>query len=215
MKLSKRLQMIADMVGDVDKIYDVGCDHGYLDIYMAQLGYECIAIDVRKSVIEVTQKNVLESGFEDKITVLLNDGLNNLTVNDNDLVVLSGLGARTILKITEDRIINTIIIQSNDNLYLLRKTLIDRNYHITDEQIVFEDNKYYVAVRFELGAAQYTDQELLLGPILLKEKPAEFLNYLKNMHIHFENVLLEMPKNHVVRKNDIELILEHIKTALE
>lgn len=214
MKLSKRLQAIANMIGSACKIYDVGCDHAYLDIYMAELGYNCVAIDVRRAVIQNARKNVIESGFQDKINVVLNNGLENITIQENSVVVLSGLGTKTILKIISDKKINQIIVQSNDDLYLLRKTMMDRGYRIIGEEIVFEDDKYYIIINFKIGKAIYSNVELLLGPILLKNNEQIFVNYLNTKLEHFNKVLLEIPKQYEDRKKQIEKTIEQIKTAL-
>lgn len=214
MRLSKRLQTISSMINTDGKIYDVGCDHAYLDIYMAGLGYNCVAIDVRNSVIENAKKNVAQSGFQNKIEVVLNDGLEDITIDENSIVVLSGLGTRTILKIIDDKRIKQIIIQSNDDLYLLRKTMMERGYSIINEKIIFEDNKYYVIINFEIGYVTYSDTELLLGPILLQNKDKIFINYLKTKFEHLNRVLSKVPEQYNYRKKQIEKTIEQIKTAL-
>ena len=38
-KLSKRLSIVASLI-DSNNIIDVGCDHGLLDIYLAQINKE-------------------------------------------------------------------------------------------------------------------------------------------------------------------------------
>ena len=52
MVLSGRLQMLADMVTPGSVLADVGCDHGFLSIYLVQAGVcpRAVAID-RKSVV--------------------------------------------------------------------------------------------------------------------------------------------------------------------
>lgn len=215
MKLTRRLQAIADMVHSTNKVYDVGCDHAYLDIYLASIGFNCVAIDVRPQVIEFAKKNVNESGFQNKIEVILNDGLNDMPIEKNDTVILSGLGARTILDITKNQSITKLIIQSNDNLYLLRKTMMERNYQISEEQIVFEDNKFYIIIKFELSFKKYTDYELFLGPKLLEKKTRTFVDYLNNLQKHFETVLLKIPNNYLERQNDIQTLIDYIKMALK
>ena len=185
MQLTKRLQTIANMIDKANVIYDVGCDHGYLDIYLASHGFDCVAIDVRPKVIEITKKNISLANLDDKIKVILNNGLENIVINDDDIVVLSGLGAKTILKITKNQPIKRLIVQSNDNLYLLRKTMMKRCYHITDEKIIFEDGKYYVVIKFEYGYKRYKNNQLLLGPELLKNMDDVFINYLKDRQKHF------------------------------
>ena len=35
MKLSKRLETIVSFIDDKDNVLDIGCDHAYIDIYLA------------------------------------------------------------------------------------------------------------------------------------------------------------------------------------
>ena len=60
MKLSKRLEAIASFIDKNDKIVDVGCDHGYLDIYLALYKHNkmIIATDISEKVIENTILNI-------------------------------------------------------------------------------------------------------------------------------------------------------------
>lgn len=214
MKLTKRLQVIADMVDSADTIYDVGCDHAYLDIYLAQNGFNCTAIDVRENVVDIAKKNVCLANLENKINVVLNNGLNNINITDHDIVVLSGLGAKTILNIVNDRNIKKLVVQSNDNLYLLRKTMMKRNYYISDEKIVLDDNKFYVVIKFEYGYKLYNQQQLLLGPLLLENKTDIYYKYLSIKKEHFENILQSIPKSNLEKREEIEFIIENIKMAL-
>jgi len=56
---------------------------------------------------------------------------------------------------------------------------------------------------------------LLLGPELLKAKNDTFVNYLVEMNKHFDDVLLEIPDAYFKRREEVKIILEHIKTALK
>ena len=211
---SKRLLAIASLIDKDDVVVDIGCDHAYLDIYMAELGCNCVAIDVRKTVIENAESNVIQSGFQNKIKVILNNGLENITIEEDATVVLSGLGTKTILKIIGDKKLKQIIIQSNDDLYLLRKAMIDKGYSIVDEKIIFEDNKYYVIINFRIGSVTYSDEKLLLGPVLLQNKDEIFISYLKDKLEHFNKVLLQIPEHYSERKKQVEKTIEQIKAAL-
>lgn len=215
MKISKRLKTIAEMVDNANKIYDVGCDHAYLDIYLASKGFNCVAIDVRPNIIKTALKNVIDNGLSNKIDVILNDGLNNITLNENDIVILSGLGTKSILDIVKKCFIEKVIIQSNDNLFLLRKIMTSRNYFISEEKIIYEDNKYYVIIKFEKGNKNYSEYELLLGPKLLENVNDVFNQYLANLHQHFTKVLEEIPNNYLEKKLEIEKNIKYIKTALD
>lgn len=215
MKLSKRLQTIADMVDIGSNVYDIGCDHAYLDIYLANLGFKCTAIDSRDVVVQNAKKNVIESGLEKQIDVILNDGLKNIKIETNDVVILAGLGTKSILEIIDDQFIENLIVQSNDDLYLLRKTLNQRNYYITDEKIVFENNKYYIIIKFKLGKVRYDDYELMLGPKLLKNKNEIFRQYLNDKLNHFEETFKKIPERYSNKCIEIKTIIDNIKMALK
>lgn len=215
MKITKRLQTIADMIDGATKIYDVGCDHAYLDLYLAKKGFACVAIDIRKNIIELVQENVINNGLQDKITVMLNNGLDDIVVEPTDVVILSGLGTKTILKITENHFAETIIVQSNDNLFLLRDTMIGRSYYISDEKIIYEDGKYYVIIKFERGIRNYSEYQLLLGPKLLESNSDIFVQYLNELCQHFKKVLSEIPDQYRSQKQDIERKINYIKMALK
>lgn len=215
MHLSKRLTVIANMIDNANLIYDVGCDHAHLDIFLAKKGFNCVAIDVRNNIIEKVKNSVKIQNLEDKIEVKLNNGLNDINIEDNDIVVLSGLGTKTILKIIKNKAVKRLIIQSNDNLYLLRLTMMNNNYCISDEKIVYEDGKYYIIIKFEAGHTKYSFFELLLGPCLLKEKNKIYISYLQMLHEHFKRVLEEIPSDYDKHRMEIKQVIDNIKMALD
>ena len=53
-KLSKRLETVASYVDDNAKLVDIGCDHGLLDIYLAQnrKNITIIASDINKNALD-------------------------------------------------------------------------------------------------------------------------------------------------------------------
>ena len=54
MQISKRLEAVASFVEQGSVIADVGCDHGYIPIYLYQKGMipKAIAMDVNKGPLE-------------------------------------------------------------------------------------------------------------------------------------------------------------------
>ncbi|MFR2215632.1 MAG: tRNA (adenine(22)-N(1))-methyltransferase TrmK [Ruminococcus sp.] len=57
MQLSLRLSAIADLVTEGNRLVDVGCDHGYLPVYLIQQKKipSAIAMDVRKGPLSRAQ----------------------------------------------------------------------------------------------------------------------------------------------------------------
>lgn len=212
--ISKRLKMIASMV-DTESIIDVGCDHAYLDIFLAKTrNIKCTAIDVREGIIDNVRSAIYQERLEDKIKVILNNGLEGIIINNNDTVILSGLGTKTILNIVKGRKISNLIIQSNDDLYALRKVLIKSNYYIVDEKIIL-DGKYYVIIKFKLGKKKYKNNELMFGPKLLEENNSVFKKYLLLKKDYYENLVQNIPNNHLIRKIKLKMHLNKLKKVLE
>lgn len=202
--LSKRLLTIANMVEDSKVVYDVGCDHAYLDIFLNKTrNIECYAIDVRKSVLEIAKRNIEKNQLN--IPVLLNNGLDNLNLKSNSVVVIAGMGTRNILKIIKNKKAEQIIIQSNDDLPYLRSSLSKLGYKIMDEKLVFESGYYYVLIKFEKGLANYTEEQQLLGPILMLESENEtYQKYLKHLVEKYMKMINDVPSNIKDKKKSLE-----------
>lgn len=206
--------MIASMV-DTTSIIDVGCDHAYLDMFLAKTkNIKCTAIDVREGIVDNVLNTIKQENLENNIKVILNDGLEGIVVNDDDTVILSGLGTKTILDIVKGRKILNLIIQSNDDVYILRKVLTKSNYYIVDEKIIL-DGKYYVIIKFKLGKEKYSHKELLFGPKLLEENNLTLKKYLTMKKDYYENLVKNIPNNHLIRKVKLKIYLRQIKKALD
>ncbi|MCM1370482.1 MAG: class I SAM-dependent methyltransferase [Clostridium sp.] len=188
MILSKRLKTIADMV-DTKIIYDIGCDHALLDIYLSEKETYCIAIDISPYCIEKASKNI---GNNKYIKLLVNNGLQGIDIVNNSTVILSGMGVKTILDIINGKNIDNLICQTNKNIYELRKKVCSLGYYIENEKVIF-DKRYYIIIKFKKGISNYNEKELHLGPILLKNKTDIYYDYLKylkkiNINIRYHNI---------------------------
>lgn len=206
--LSKRLNAIAEMV-DTKILYDVGCDHALLDIYLSkEKNVKCIAIDKSKDCVNKAIENC--NKFSSNVEVLLNDGLNNIDILENSTVVISGMGTKNIIKIIKDKNIYSLICQTNKNIYELRKNVCMLGYYIVDEKIIFED-KYYIIIKFKKGNKKYTEKEYFLGPILLKNKDNLYLNYLENLKNMLEK---NIDKYNDIKKSKYKQFLDEIKKEI-
>ena len=68
-----------------------------------------------------------------------------------------------ILKNGIDKLANvkTIIIQSNTDLYYLRKNITKLNYYIIKEEAIKENGQYYTIIVFKKGNHHYSNDCLL------------------------------------------------------
>lgn len=215
MNISNRLKTIADMIDSDYHVIDVGCDHALLDIYLTlNKKIKCTAIDNKEKVINYSKENIEKYNLTSKIELILNDGLENIKIHDDDIIVLAGLGTKTILNIIANKNIKHLIVQSNDDVYNLRYQLTKLNYKVIDEKIVYEKKKYYTIIKLEKGKAKYSKKELEYGPILLKEKNKVFDKYLIKRIDYFEMLLKQVPQKYIIKKLKIKSKIKKLKAIL-
>lgn len=198
MQLSRRLQAVADMVTCGGTVCDVGCDHGYVAIYLIQrkICQKVIAMDVRMGPLTRAGEHIEESGLMKYIETRLSDGLAQVQKNEADAMVCAGMGGRLMQKIlTEGKEkaagMRELILQPQSEIPLLREFLKENGYHIAFENIIWEDGKYYPMMRVtgdeadEAKRPEAFSQEdwevfgMKYGPWLLKQKHPVLKQYLQ------------------------------------
>jgi len=204
MKISKRLETIADFIPINSKVIDVGCDHALLDIYLSQeKNCECIASDVNKNALDQAKYNI--SRFHVKnVTTVLTDGLEGIPVSSKDIVVISGMGTLTIKEILEGRnLSDRMIISTNTDFEDLRKYVVSLGYKIQDEKYVEEKKKYYIIMVFVKGQIQYSEEDFKFGPIL--KYNAKFL---QNEQEKLLDIISRIPEDDELLREKQELLEE-------
>ena len=181
--ISDRLKALSLLVNDGESIIDIGCDHGLFDIYLTlNKNCKCSCCDVNEGIVDRAISNIKKYNLLDKIDVFVGNGYNDLKLDDNTVIVLAGMGTSTILKILGKNRTNSIVCQTNTDLYDLRKNVCKMGYYISSENLVFDNGRYYVSIRFCKGNSNYSYDELLLGPCLLKEDSSLFNEYILNLY---------------------------------
>lgn len=174
---------IVSFVSDGERIIDVGCDHGLLDVYLTiNKNCSCRACDVNNDIINRAYLNFIKYDVLKDIDLFVGNGFNDLNIENCETVVLSGMGTSTILKILNVNRSNKIICQTNTDLYDLRVGVCSIGYYINREDLVFDNGKYYVTIEFLKGDSSYNYDEYLLGPCLLKDNTDLFKQYIKRMY---------------------------------
>ena len=207
MKLSKRLEVIANLV-DTKRVIDVGCDHGYLDIYLTLYkDCNCIASDISSNAIDSCINNISKYNLTNKIETIITDGINGILINKEDTIILSGMGTKTIIDILNNKdLSNTIIISSNNNLENLRRFMVSIGFYIDNEIYVYEHNIPYVIIKFIKGNKEYNDYEYLLGSIVINDK--NYKNYILN---HYDEILTKIPKKNKELIEYYQNIINYVK----
>lgn len=194
--LSNRLKSVAAMVTPNSRLCDVGCDHGFLSIYLYQNGIITggIASDVRKGPLSAATEHIKAAGLESVLETRLSDGLMNIEPGEANSLVIAGMGGPLIVSILEAKpeVSNAfaeIIIEPQSQIKELRYALERLKLCIADEDFVFEEGKYYPVFKL-IPKSKYTceqtkQDELMyasLVEILSKESvdnPQETLNEIK------------------------------------
>lgn len=208
--LSHRLRSLTDMVSRGKRVVDVGCDHGFLSIYLVQHGISprVLAMDVRKGPLSGAKEHIAEYGMENYIETRLSDGLLEYKPGEADSLVCAGMGGRLMMKILTEseekaKALDELILQPQSELPVFRRFLKAEGYVTLDENILCEDGKYYFLfkVRFDKKALeeQFSEDaaELLYekyGRLLLQRKDPvlrEYLEYLLKTANQIEQSLKE------------------------
>jgi tRNA A22 N-methylase len=198
---------IASLV-NTKKVYDVGCDHALLDIYLT-LNQDtiCLAMDISENALNGAIKNIKKYDLEDKIKIHKADGLGNIVDFKDVTVIISGMGTRTILEIIKGRKINDLIVQSNKDLYQLRKEL-SKEYSIEKETIVKEGKIYNSIIKLKKGSTKYTEFEYYVGF-------SEDLDYYKYLYLKYSEINKKIPKKHIKRKFKYYKLLHKLKRKMK
>lgn len=189
MQLSLRLSAIAEMVMEGNRLVDVGCDHGYLPVYLV-LTHRipgAIAMDVRSGPLMRAREHIEEYGVGAYIETRLSDGLSALKKGEGDTLVIAGMGGPLMERIlVQGKEIacsfKELILQPQSDIPHFRGFLLESGYEIISENMIFEDGKYYPmmkAVWKGLPQLPWTKEELYFGKFLLSRKNPVLKEYLK------------------------------------
>ena len=184
MELGKRLAKVASLVLPVDTMADVGCDHGYLSIYLTEQKRcnHIIAMDVNKGPLEKARENIQKYGYDDYIETRLSDGLNRLQPGEAQGYVCAGMGGPLALQILwndKDKVstMSQVILQPQSELWLVRRTLKQWGFVTEKEDIEYEDGKYYFMMRIRpvkgLSDAVLTKEEASLFEDIRSDNESE------------------------------------------
>lgn len=241
MELSKRLAAVAAMVTKGNIVCDVGCDHGYVSIYLVRekISPRVIAMDVRPGPLAQAKEHILMYGLSDYIETRLSDGVDALNEGEADTLILAGMGGRLmegILTRGREKVfrMKELILQPQSEIAAFRRFLRQEGMEIVAEDMVFEDGKYYPMMKVvptmqgvsaeAFSADEESDSYLLndlYGKLLLEQKHPvlkKFLDYrdekLTQLLMDLESVSGDSPKSRL-RMEEVKEELSRNKEARE
>lgn len=226
MELSKRLKAVADLVTDGYEMADIGTDHGYIPIWLVEQKKipSAIAMDINKGPLEKAKENIALHNLTSYIITRLSDGMKNLDSGEVKSVVIAGMGGNLAIKILEDVKDRELgicewILQPQSELGKVRNYLNTSGYRIIQEDMVFDEGKFYPMMKVIRGETErYSAAELCYGKLLLKEKHKVLKEFLekewKLKHEIYDKLQKTFSDSAGKRKKELEEEIQVIQEAL-
>ena len=176
-ELSPRLRMVGELVPAGARLADVGTDHAYLPAALILEGKIpwAIAADLRQGPLNRARATVRECGLTGRVAFRLCDGLEGVSRDEADVIVIAGMGGETIVHILEgaawvkwsegDQITKkTLILQPMSSMPELRAWLQVSGFCIGEERLSQEGDALYTALLVRAGEmSPLTPAELWAG----------------------------------------------------
>ncbi len=164
---SARLQLISNLIDSSMQVIDIGTDHAYLPIMLAQKGNKVMGSDIHEKALSIAFQNLQKHHLEKTIPLVLSDGLSNINPAQYNTLVIAGMGFHTIKHILANKeklqSINTIFLQSNNNCDLLRQMMNENGWLLAAEFIIEEKKHLYHILKYQKGQETLTNAEILVG----------------------------------------------------
>lgn len=172
MKLDERLLLCVSFVRKNVKIADIGTDHAYLPVYLVQSGNNdhAVAADIREKPLENARKNIAENGLTEQIKTVLSDGLDKISSEQADDIIIAGMGGEMIVKIIDSTPwvkseSKHLILQPMTRAEELRKYLCENGFRIEEEKACISCKKTYSVMLciYDGIIREFDDKYLYIG----------------------------------------------------
>ena len=197
--LSGRLLAIEDMIPPCDLFTDIGCDHGFVSIYLIKEKDvdHVFAMDINDGPLKRAYEHVNEYGLTNRIEVIKSDGAKAIKPGEADGAVIAGMGGRLTERIILDSIdvfqkMDEMILSPQSEIDHVRRFLIQNGFDILDEDMVLDESKFYVIIKCSYDASvkrQIDDVQALYGPVLIEKKHPVLIDYLNERLIKLEDIV--------------------------
>ena len=182
------MHMVADLVMPGNVLADIGCDHGYLSVWLVREKRvsRAIAMDLREGPLAKAKESITFFHQNERIETRLSDGMDKLRPGEADCIVIAGMGGilmRDILQRGREccALAKQLVLQPQSDPETVRSEIHNQGFYIADERACYEDGKYYVAFSCEKGEENvpYSETELKYGRILVERRDETYFRYLR------------------------------------
>lgn len=220
-KLSPRLAEIASLIPPGSSVVDVGTDHGYIPVFLAQTGtYGALAAsDINPGPLKNARQSASTYGVSGNIRFELCSGLAFQGSEQYRTVIISGMGGELIASILESapwtKLGRTLILQPNSKIDDLNRWLHENGYHVTDARLIMEHRKFYQILSVSGGRTEaiLTHAEFLVHPVYVQRKDPLLPEYLDRLIQKYEHALAGMSSGNIsaAETEEIQHLLNDLK----
>ena len=154
--LPGRLAAVASFVREGAYLADIGTDHAYLPIFLAERGRisYAVASDIRPGPLSRAEENIRMAGLSERIQTIQTDGLSGLERYPLTDIVIAGMGGELILSILlavpwVKQPGRRLILQPMTKAELLRRGLCREGFRILEESAVPDGSRCYAVLLAE------------------------------------------------------------------
>ena len=144
-KLTPRLQIIANEIKAGETMADIGTDHGFLPIYLWEAGIcpHVIMADISRGSLDKARDNCQMLHPEQEFDLRLGSGIEVLGNGEVDAVAIAGMGGILMTEIlgvdlAKAHSFRRLILQPRNHVGKLRYWLLNNGFKIVNEQLVRE-----------------------------------------------------------------------------
>ena len=214
--LSTRLQVCCGFIAPGDVVADIGCDHGYLGIYLLKnnIAARVYASDIHQGPLDSAFHNAHKFSVADKMSFYLSDGLKNVP-RDFTVAVCAGMGADTIQSVLEAApwLRNEkyrLILQCQSRRPQLRRYLSENGWRITEESVIQDGRFLYTVmeVYWEPAYPKLTPGEWFFPPAIM-ENPSKYTA------AYYDDAVFRLNRELAGKKDTADPTLQAALTELE
>lgn len=188
--LSPRLAAVASLVRRGSCVADIGCDHGFLPVWLVQSGAvsRAVAADINKGPLDSCKRLIEESGLADNISCVISDGLSAVEITPDTDVCICGVGGELAASMLDKcKMSKTAgvhyIFNPMTRPEALRRYLCENGFEIEKDFIVCEgERRYNIFDAYYTGKAQIKDESFYyLGNITDFSEKEYFLGLIRSL----------------------------------
>lgn len=223
--LDPRLSLCAELVRAGCKLADIGTDHAYLPCALAQAGKisSALACDINEKPLKSGLETITRCGAGDIVKARLSNGLEQVSPDECDDIVIAGMGGELICSIIEQApwlksVEKHLILQPMTRPETLRTYLYQNGFELELEKAVESEHRLYTVILAVYSGKKKTPSELekRVGALKPLQRPLDrqyIDKVLKSLRKKQDGLILGGNTNEAEHLSGLIMEIEKFKTG--